>query len=164
MKSRWIKIALVASLALNLVFLGTYLFRKFDNPRHKHKFPTDKSGIIKRLKSDLKVSADQAQSIFEIMRNFRVSIMESKEKILGKRMEIVEALSDPDYTEEDIEEKITQLNEAESEFNRLFVKSIMEVSNLLEPGQRYELLLKVSRPWFFMKGPRERPSNKRRQR
>lgn len=162
MKSRWIKIVLAASLALNLAFLGTFIYKQINKPNRKHKFPKDTKSIVQKIKSDLNLNDRQSKDIWKIMRQFRVKIIESRKSILEKRMDIIESLGDPDYSPADIEEKVNALSEAEKEYNRVFIESLMKIGNILEPDQRLELLMKISRPWFFMKGPRNRPQGPQR--
>ncbi len=79
-------------------------------------------------------------------------------RILGKRIAIVEAMGDPEFDPEDVKTKTGELNELENQLNLVFVNSLIEITNVLDNQQRLNFLIKLSRNWFFMKEKRKRSS------
>lgn len=141
-ENKWVKIILVASLAFNLAFVSTAVYRKFTPPRES----TGKS----IFKEDLNLKAEQKEQIKGIIKKFRISLLDYKQDILDKRIAIIEAMSDTEFNLEDIEKKTKELNEQENQLNLLFVDTLIRINDLLEPEQRLNFLYKLSQNWFFI--------------
>jgi len=146
MKSKWIKVLLIASLALNLAFLSTTIIRKYCSTKNK----ISKEIIIK---TDLNLKKDQKKKIQAIVKNFRVQLVQIKQDILEKRIEIIEELSDPEFNFEIVKAKTEALNDFENQLNANFVDTLMGINNLLDSKQRLNFLLKLSKNWFFISEP-----------
>ena len=146
MKNKWMKIILVASLAFNLAFLSTALYKKFSSPGKR---PVEKAKDT--LETEFKLQKEQKEEIKEIMNKFRISMMGYKQDILVKRMAIIEAMNDPEFNTQDIEKKTGQLNELENRLNLAFVDALVRINNILNAKQRSDFLLRLSKNWFFIK-------------
>lgn len=146
MKNKWLKIILTASLAFNLAFLSTALYKKFSAPVKKIGSETKKP-----FKSDFKLQVEQKEEIKKIINQFKINLMEHKQNILDKRIAIIEAMNDPEFNVEDIENKTAELNESENRLNLIFVDALVMINNILNAEQRSNFLLKLSRNWFFIK-------------
>ena len=142
MQNKWVKLILVASLAFNLAFVSTDVYRKFTAPRKN----TGK--LI--CKEDFKLKEEQKEQIRRIIKKFRINLSDYKQDILDKRISIIEAMSDSEFNLEDIEKKTEELNERENRLNLLFVDTLIRINDLLEPEQRLNFLYKLSRNWFFI--------------
>lgn len=156
--SIWIKIVLVISLALNSAFLvRTQLAPATNNA----------SGVAPSRGEDvpLRLSAEQRSTIRSIMGPFRLYQVDFKQKILNKRIEIIDSLGDETLSPGALSQMVTQLNTLENELNQQFVKTLAQISSELNPGQRMRLLLRLSRGWFFHPGGpgSSRPSRTGRQ-
>lgn len=142
MQNKWVKIILVASLAFNLAFVFTAVYRNFIAP---HKKP---GKLI--CKEDLKLKKEQKEKIKRIIKEFKISLLDYKQDILDKRIAIIEAMGDTEFNLQDIEKKTKELNERENQLNLLFVDTLIRINALLEPGQRLNFLYKLSQNWFFI--------------
>ena len=142
MQNKWLKIILVASLAFNLAFVSTAVYRKFLAPRQKP------GKLI--CEESLKLKQEQKEKIKRIIKKFRISLLDYKQDILDKRIAIIEAMSDTEFNLEDIEKKTKELNERENQLNLLFVDTLIRINDLLEPEQRLNFLYKLSQNWFFI--------------
>jgi Spy/CpxP family protein refolding chaperone len=163
MKNKWFKILLIASLAFNLAFAATMIFRKTASqetrpPRNRFQ------GREWPGKNDIKLRDQQKKEIREIFRSNRRRLMEHKQNIMDKRIEIIEALSDAEFDPEEIKKKTAELNQVEDQLNLLFVDALIEVNHILDDGQRLNFLLRLSRNWFFIKESKTHRGNKRRRR
>jgi Spy/CpxP family protein refolding chaperone len=141
-QNKWLKIILVASLAFNLAFVSTAVYRKFFTPAQK----PGKSAC----KEDLKLKKAQKEKIKRIIKEFKINLSDYKQDILDKRIAIIEAMSDTEFNLEGIEKKTKELNERENRLNLLFVDTLIRINALLEPEQRLNFLYKLSRNWFFI--------------
>ncbi|UCH94047.1 MAG: hypothetical protein JSV88_27790 [Candidatus Aminicenantes bacterium] len=142
MKNKWLKIILVASLAFNLAFVSTAVYRKFASTTRKSQELT--------FKQDFKLQKDQKEEIKRIIKKFKISLLDYKQDILDKRISIIEAMSDTEFNLEDIEKKTRELNGLENELNLEFVDTLIRISALLESEQRLNFLYKLSQNWFFI--------------
>jgi Spy/CpxP family protein refolding chaperone len=142
MQNKWVKIILVASLAFNLAFVTTAIYRKLSTPQKNH------GKLI--FKDDIKLKEEQKEKIKRIIKKFRISLLDYKQDILDKRISIIEAMSDTEFNLEDIEKKAKELNERENQLNLLFVDTLIRINALLEPEQRLNFLYKLSQNWFFI--------------
>ena len=98
MQNKWIKIILAASLAFNLAFVSTAVYRKVFAPGQKPGKPV--------CKEDLKLRREQKEKIKRIIKEFRINLSDYKQDILDKRIAIIEAMSDTEFNLEDIEKKM----------------------------------------------------------
>jgi Spy/CpxP family protein refolding chaperone len=154
MNSRWIKILLAASLAFNLAFVATAIYRYFTAPEKVSSRKTPKE-------QELKLGENQRSDIEKIVKAFRIDMLEYKQKILDKRIAIIEAMSDTEFNPEEIERRTGELNKLENQLNLAFVDTLLQINALLEPQQRLNFLYKLSKDWFFInKGRREREPNR----
>lgn len=175
MTCRWIKILLVASLALNLAFIAKMIFSPSSSPSPSPTFASPfplpfpstrvphhdpEAALVHEIETDLVLRPHQKEEIKKIMRKFRLTMMNHKQTILEKRMDIIETISNPDSTPEEITPKVKQLNETENKLNLAFVDTLTQVSNVLDADQRLTFMLKISKPWFFMGRPVEKRHEK----
>ena len=156
MKTKWMKLILVASLALNLAFVSTVLYREYreitDRDRNK------KTGYEQQQKHDAEITfkthfnlkEEQKEKIKKIIREFKINLMRYKKDILDNRIAIIEALGETEFDTENIETQTRQLNKLENELNLLFIDALIRIAALLEPGQRLDFLYEIGRNWFFI--------------
>ncbi len=144
MKNRWIKIILAASLALNLAFGSTLVYKNFFK---KKSLP----GADIRLDTQLKLQEEQKKGIDLIIKRFRINLVRFKQDILEKRMDIIDELGNPDFDLESIKVKTEELNELEDQLNLAFVDTLVQLTHILDSRQRLNFLYELSQNWFFIK-------------
>ena len=143
MNNKWLKVLLAASLAFNLAFVSTAIYRHFRAPgKTSHDKPP--------LEQDLKLGEKQEGEIKIIIKQFRINLLKYKQEILDKRIAIIEAMSDTEFNPGEIEGKTGELNQLENQLNLMFVDTLLQINALLEPEQRLNLLYKLSKNWFFI--------------
>lgn len=147
MNNKWIKIILAASLALNLAFVSTAVYREIPGQTGNKK---NKPNRDISLDADFNFSRHQEEKIKKIIKAFRMNLLEYKRDILDKRIAIIEALGETEFNLEDIENKTGELSRLENQLNLVFVQALMQINALLEPEQRLKFLYKLSRNWFFI--------------
>lgn len=144
-KCKWLKLFLAASLALNLAFSVPYLYHeliKKHGPTHEH---VD-------LSTDLNLKAEQKEKIDALIKHFKLTLMQYKQDILEKRIDIIDELGDPEFDPARITARGKELNELHAKLNLFFVETLIQVNAQLEPQQRLNFLYKLSRNWFFLNG------------
>lgn len=143
MGNKKIKIILTASLALNLAFAATYVYKNVlaEKSRHKKKI---------KYETNLDLKKEQKEQIDAIIQKFRVSKIQFKQDILEKRMGIIDELGVPELNLENIKTKIDELNELENRLNLDFVDTLVRITNILDAKQRLDFLYKLSENWFFI--------------
>lgn len=149
--SKWVKILLVASLALNLAFISTMAYNKLTGDKSNRKRKWNPQKREQAFKERLNLSDQQFTDIKEILKDFRMKSMEYKQEILDARIAIIEAMGETDFNPQEVEIKTSQLNQLENKVNLLFVESMMQTNALLEPEQRLKFLYNLSRKWFFIR-------------
>jgi len=156
MNNKWIKILLVASLALNAAFAGKYILRKINPPRHQKPFhkklvknPGENPGV-KQIRSELNLSKEQLKEVRSIIKQYRIDMLGYKQEILNQRIDIIESFSDQQFNQEDLTKKTAALNELENQLNLSFIATLVKINDLLDSQQRMDFLLKLSRNWFFI--------------
>lgn len=156
--SKWVKILLAASLALNLAFISTMAYNKITGDKSFQK--SSHGDPVKReqaFKEHLNLSNQQLTQIKKIIKDFKMKSMEHKQDILDARIAIIEAMGETDFNPQEVETKTNQLNLLENKVNQLFVESLMQTNALLEPEQRLKFLYNLSRNWYFIRrGPGHR--------
>jgi hypothetical protein len=143
MKSKKLVIILIASLAINLAFVSTFIYQKFikSTVRDRHR--------PRLFEERFKLTDKQKKEIKQILDEFKVSLVNTKHDMLEKRMSIVEMLGDPDTEIEKIWSGVDEINKLEGELNIFFVKVLLEIGNILDSTQRIDFLLRLSKRWFF---------------
>ncbi|MCU0288880.1 MAG: periplasmic heavy metal sensor [Acidobacteria bacterium] len=146
-KCKWLKLFLVASLALNLAFITPYFYHRYKTPPSHPKQVKEKKA---ELKNGLNLQPDQKKKLDEIIKSFRLNMSKYKRDILEKRIAIIDELGDPEFDPDIITARTNELNKLENELNLLFVDNLVKINALLEPGQRLNFLYKLSKNWFFI--------------
>lgn len=150
-KNKWVKLVLAASLALNLAFAGPTIYNKvFGNGKQ------EKSTKEIKLKTGLNLREEQKEQLDKIIKAFKLNLLEYKQDILEKRIAIIDELGDPEFDPETITARTNELNELGNELNLLFVDTLVQINALLEPKQRLEFLVRVSKNWFFIDKSRKK--------
>jgi hypothetical protein len=143
MKNKILKILLVASIALNLAFLSGYGIKKLKN-QEKEPQSEIEAGV------NLNIQQNQKKMLDNIINQFRLKMIKSKQNIVEKRIEIIEELSDPEVDFGLLKTKTQELNQYENQMNNTFVETLININNLLDERQRLSFLFKLSQNWFFM--------------
>lgn len=158
MNNRWFKILLVISFALNLAFVGHFIYKRFDKQKQSEsrRPPKPRPEVI--VDTDFQLKPEQKTEIKKVIKKFELMLMEYKQKILDQRIALIEAMGS-DMDPSDIESKTNQLNKLENDLNLLFINTLVQVNTLLEPEQRLNFLYKLSKYWFFI---RTRPTETKR--
>lgn len=139
-RSRIVTLLLTVSLALNLAFVAAFIFQRFrQRPPAPHP----------ELRNDFGLSAEQDARVREIVRKFRINSILFREDILDKRVRIIEELGQPQGDREAIAARTEELNALENQLNRDFIAALLEIGDVLEPGQRLDMIYRLSRNWFF---------------
>lgn len=146
-KSRIIGLLLTVSLALNLAFLAAFAYQRIR---------PDRRSASAEFRSDFGLKGSQEAGVREIVRKFKINSILFREDILDKRVEIVEELGDPLCDPAEVASKTEELNQLENQLNRDFISALLKISDLLEPGQRLDMIYGLSRNWFFFDRRREK--------
>ena len=139
---KWIAFLLTVSLALNLAFLAALVYKR---TLHKKSVPRP----LMEMKNDFRLSAEQEKQVGEIIHKFKINSLLSKEDIRDKRVEIIEELGNPACDSQKVTSLTGELNNLENQLNRDFIATLLKINEILEPGQRLNLLYRLSRNWFF---------------
>ncbi|MCP4153264.1 MAG: periplasmic heavy metal sensor [bacterium] len=161
MDNKWLKLLLAASLAFNVAFAAPLLYDKFtakQTPTVKKEITGNQLSTTdspaENRKSQFPLSKEQKKSIDVIIKKFKLEMLNHKQEILAKRIEIVDEMGDPDFDQESIKTRTGELNALENKLNLLFIDTLMNVDAILSPAQRLEFLYKLSKNWFFIDNPK----------
>jgi Spy/CpxP family protein refolding chaperone len=144
-KCKWLKLFLAASLALNLAITAPFLYHKFLKKHGPLPGHMD-------LSTDHNLNTEQKEKIDAIIKQFKLTLMQYKQDILEKRIDIIDELGDPEFDPARITARTNELNKLHAKLNLFFVETLMQVNAQLEPQQRLNFLYKLSRNWFFLNG------------
>lgn len=149
MAGKWIKLALAASIAINVAFVAsTIIHHPKKNITHQETPPP----TVGLDKIDFQLRDEQKKEIQHIIKKFKLNMLSYKQDILDKRIAIIETLSDAEFNPTEIDNKTAELNQLENQLNLIFVDALVQVNNILDSQQRLNFLLYLSRNWFFMAG------------
>lgn len=144
MKSKQIKIFLVISFALNCALLF-FIVRDFN--RHEERIHPVERHMIKGDESQ-RPDKKTLKIIRPLLRASHIRHSMGKERLLEKRFEIMELMIDDTASEEDLEKKISELNEIENSLNRDFIRTIVNISLKLDPAERKKFIMHIGSKWF----------------
>lgn len=154
-KCKWLKLFLVVSLAVNLAIAVPYLYRKWVSK------PGKPSKTLE-LSTGLDLRDEQKERIDAVVKVFKLSLMQYKQDILEKRIDIIDGLGDPEFEPADITARAKELNKLYNELNLLFVDTLMRINSHLDSEQRLKFLIRLSEDWFFLNRQLRRERHKRR--
>ncbi len=153
-KCKWLKLFLVISLAVNLAIAAPYLYREWSSK-------PGKPSRIMEISSKMDLGDEQKKQIDAIVNKFRLNLMQFKQDILEKRIDIIDELGDPEFDPANITAHTEELNKLQNELNLLFVETLMRINTHLDSEQRLDFLYRLSKHWFFLnKQLREKPKKR----
>jgi len=153
MKINFLVILLIASIALNVVFVVKNKSTKEYNAQKTQKAIRINHNNSELLIKDMpNLSTKQKENLRKIVKEFKIKLSEYKNKILAKRIDIIDELANPDFDIDALRKDTEALNEIENGLNLYFVESLGKISMIMNSEQRIKLLLKFSKYWFFLKG------------
>ncbi len=142
-----VPLLLAVSLALNLAFLSFLVSQRLRRHRPAPPFAP---------RSEIGLRADQDTRVRGIVRSFKLASLQYKEDILDKRVAIIEELGGPRPDRAAIAARTEELNALEAQLNRDFIAALLRVADVLDPGQRLDMIYHLSRGWFFFgRGPKQ---------
>ncbi len=151
MKINFLILLLIASIALNVVFVVKNKSTKDSNAQKTQKaIRINHSELL--IKDMPNLSTKQKENLRKIVKEFKIKLSEYKNKILAKRIDIIDELANPDFDIDALRKDTEALNEIENGLNLYFVESLGKISMIMNSEQRIKLLLKFSKYWFFLKG------------
>lgn len=142
-RNRVLVLLLVVSAALNLAFIASRVYSRSAPARTS--VPPDVE-----FQTALRIDPAQKQGVDALLRKFKIDSIAFKEDIVAKRIELLEELGDPGYDVNRIREKTAELNQTEAGLNDRFIDVLLEIIDILTPGQRLELLYQLSTNWYFV--------------
>ena len=145
MQNRLKKTLIIISVTLNLLLVSFLVIRVLI-PTLQH----SKRLVRPSLFSDknLNLNPEQKIEIEELLKEFSVNLVSIKQEMINKRMGIIDELSSPEPNLDLISSYVEESNKLESDLNLGFVEVLINVSNILGPGQNIDFLLKISRRWL----------------
>jgi len=147
MRGRWLALIAVASLALNVAVVGTYIYRTATRPREQHpRF----QGVRRALRD----------SIGGVLREAAPDI----ERLSGERdrlrAAVMELVAKPELDEQKLDSLCREQGRIAAELDGLVFRNMHRVVQMLPPAQR-ERFLRQAGP-LMMHGPRTGRFNRRR--
>ncbi len=142
-RNKWLFLGLLVSLAVNLALVASLIYGRIEARRPPSLPPP-------HFRNDFQVPPEKRQQVHSLIHGFRIRSLELKEEILTKRVEIIEELGNPDSNPDTIKIKTAELNQLESQLNDAFINILQQISDLLDPGQRLNLLYRLGQNWFFI--------------
>jgi Spy/CpxP family protein refolding chaperone len=157
MKENFKTILFVASITLNLAFVGTYLAYKLPSPT---KGPP--AGPMRPLFLDLDLAPEQLTR-FQVERDrFRAQLQELGQEIRTKQIELIDLLSAAPSAQQVIEDKQAEIQRLQGAVQDRVITHFLEASTHLAPAQRarfFELVrqrissnAQVCPPWMKPSG------------
>jgi Spy/CpxP family protein refolding chaperone len=157
MGNRLKRTIIILSLTLN-VLLVSFLIIKVLIPTLEHNKRFHKRSLFSG--KNLTLSVEQKEGIENILKEFRVNLISYKQEMINKRTGIIDQLSSPEPDLDLIRNYVEESNKLESDLNLEFVEVLINLSNILGPGQNIDFLLKISRRWLrFGRIPSKEISN-----
>jgi uncharacterized membrane protein len=151
MKINFLVILLIASIALNVVFVVKNKSNADYKVQKAQKSTINHSNDELLIKDMPNLSIKQKEDLKKIIKEFKIKLSEYKNKILAKRIDIIDELANPDFNIDALKKDTEALNEIENGLNLYFVESLGKISMIMNSEQRIKLLLKFSKYWFFLK-------------
>lgn len=143
-RQRWLLAVLIFSLGVNAALI-TMMLRP---PRPAT--PSADHPPRYAFESPFPTNPEQRQKIETILKKFRLDTLAIKEEIFVQRVEILEQLGSPEPDPAKVKEYLEAMNRFEAQLNGRFIDALSEITDLLDSGQRMELLSRMSRNWYFL--------------
>ena len=147
MKTKWTIIALVFSVVVNVVALGTIGFHwwKVRGVRPPlPPFPPHKE-MLRPLRRPLDLTPDQMQELGTQRRRISEEIRGIRKDLLESRARLMQLLRSPDPDSMAVEEILQEIASSQVALERKVVHSILRMKRTLTPEQREKLLQMMER-------------------
>jgi len=139
MKTNFLKLILVVSLALNISILGTAGYLYYKNSKYVST-PFGKKINKEFLFKELSLSSEQKKMIEGKSIPFRAEIEGMKGEIVKKRKSLIDLIRQENPDREAIDNVIAEINKIQEEIQRMIVIHILEEKSLLDRGQQKKFL------------------------
>ena len=143
MKSKWIIVLLIFSLAVNMaavVTIGIQWSRHFTRHHPLHEEPPFSARHREMLRRRLDLTDDQFRAVQDVHDGF-ADEMEAKHNVLReKRAALFELLRAPDPDRERIDSLLVEISVHQADIERNVVDNLLELKDVLTPAQREKLL------------------------
>ena len=167
MRTKWLIIALVFSVVVNVAALGTIGFhwwkvRGVRPPLPPSPLPKE---MLRPLRRPLDLTSDQMQELGTQRRRISEEIRGIRKDLLESRARLMELLRSPDPDSMAVEEILQGIASSQVALERKVIHSILRMKRTLTPEQREKLLQMIERregwdrmgPGFGRKMNRNRP-------
>lgn len=139
MKTNFLKLILVVSLALNISILGTAGYLYYKNSKYVSA-PFGKKINKEFLFKELSLSSEQKKMIEQKSIPFRAEIEGMKGEIVKKRKSLIDLIRQENPDREAIDNVIAEINKIQEEIQRMIVIHILEEKSLFDRGQQKKFL------------------------
>ena len=149
MRAKWLMLALVFSVVVNLVAVGTVGFHWWKVRSAGPPFPPSPGPMLKPLHRHLSLEPDQMKELEAQRRRIGEEIRDIQRDLFQDRARLMQLLRSPDPDSMEVESILQEIASSQIALERKVIHSILRMKQVLTPEQREELLrmLEQRRGW-----------------
>lgn len=146
--SNTFKIVFIASLILNLAFIGGFVAKKFIFPRSPEKAPVEKCEQYFQItpdRMDYQYLCQACPQFKETFRSHKDDYQHTSRDLIKVKTEFLNELKKKDLNEEAVEKLLKEINRLTSELNEKNHRHLLTLRKLLEPEDFAHLIKCMNR-------------------
>lgn len=141
MRTRWLTVALVFSVMVNVAAIGTIGYHWWKVRSVDHPLPPPHRPMLKPLRHPpLSLTPDQMQGLEAQRRRITEEIREIRSNLFKSRARLMELLRSPDPDSMAVEEILQEIASSQIALERTVIHNILRMRQVLTPEQREKLL------------------------
>ena len=145
MRKRWLILALVFSVMVNVATIGTIGFHWWKVRSVDHLPPPPPELMLRPLRRPLDLTPDQMQELGAQRRRISEEIRGIRKDLFESRARLMELLRSPDPDSMAVEEILQEIASAQVALERKVIHNILRMKRTLTPEQREKLLQMMER-------------------
>jgi len=144
MRNKWLVLALVLSVAVNVGVLGSFGYRLIRKNPPAVCVEEDSGSALDRLTDEIGLSSDQKQAFADLRNSFEPRIKSLRDSLMEKRTKLVEALKLPEASLDGLLPQVEEIEAIQAELQKLVVDQMLKEKALLTVDQQQKFLSMIS--------------------
>jgi len=144
MRNKWLALALVLSVAVNVGVFGSAGYRLVRGKPSAPCIEESSFSALDRLTGELGLSPEQATAFADLRNSFEPRIQSLRDGLMAKRTRLVEALKPPGASLEGILPHLEEIEASQAELQKLAVDQMLKEKALLTVEQQKKFFSMIS--------------------
>jgi hypothetical protein len=144
MRNKWLALALVLSVAINIGVFGSVGYRLVRGKPSADCIEESSGSALDRLAAEIGFSSEQTRAFADLRNSFEPRIQSLRDGLMEKRTRLVEAIKPPEASLEGLLPYVEEIEALQAELQKLVVDQMLKEKALLTGEQQKKFLSMIS--------------------